>query len=869
MAEDWTIATLVDDLARRGDTPALVAVSRDGPVRLASASLAEKIRTLANGLMAIGIVPGEMVGLVAPNGFDWVVARLALGAAGAVSVALDDLASEEELRDFVREADCRRWLTSPAHVAALHTIDKTLELIVLADTAPEGTHSWRALFAAAARPLPASDPDAPAMLVYTSGTTGAAKSFLLTYANLAANLRPLVGSALVGRGDNVLLPLPLHHVYPLVVGLLTPLMSGAAVVFPASATGPDIVDALRHADVSAIVGVPRLYQAMITGLTARLAARPAAVRVIFDLLLRLAVTARRRLGIDLGRFLLKSVRTSIAPRLRLLVSGGARLANDVLWPLVGLGFEVRSGYGLAETASIFTGNLPRSERLESEGRPFTGELRIAEPDANGIGEIQLKGPSIFAGYRNNPTANAEAFTPDRWFRTTDLGRRDGDGFLYVAGRRSEVIVLGGGKKVDPEGLEKIYGVDPAIREIAILERSGGLVALVVPETGAAELPATQLADRIRVALAATASTLPSYQRIAGFALTRTPLPRTRLGKFQRFRLRELYEAALAGRATPSAKLSDSDRDLLRNPVAERLLAILGERDPDRPISLDAHPLLDLGIDSLEWVSLSLAIKERLAVVLEETDLANAATVRDLLKNAIARSAAPAAPTPPQAAHPAQEWLAPLGPGLTILGRLLFGLNWLVMRAFFRVRADGLANIPADGPFVLVANHLSDLDALFIAAAVGYGNLRRLYWSGDATRLFARPWLFPLLRAAHIFPVDDRAPSRALALAETVLRRGDRLVWFPEGWRSPDGTLQRFFPGIGELLDRIPAPVVPAYIAGSYEALPRHRRLPRPWPVTIFVGRSLSPEELALAKGRPPQEIAERLRQAVAELEKTR
>ena len=193
MAEDWTIATLVDDLARRGDTPALVAVSRDGPVRLASASLAEKIRTLANGLMAIGIVPGEMVGLVAPNGFDWVVARLALGAAGAVSVALDDLASEEELRDFVREADCRRWLTSPAHVAALHTIDKTLELIVLADTAPEGTHSWRALFAAAAWPLPASDPDAPAMLVYTSGTTGAAKSFLLTYANLAANLRPLVG----------------------------------------------------------------------------------------------------------------------------------------------------------------------------------------------------------------------------------------------------------------------------------------------------------------------------------------------------------------------------------------------------------------------------------------------------------------------------------------------------------------------------------------------------------------------------------------------------------------------------------------------------------------------------------------------------
>jgi long-chain acyl-CoA synthetase len=184
-----------------------------------------------------------------------------------------------------------------------------------------------------------------------------------------------------------------------------------------------------------------------------------------------------------------------------------------------------------------------------------------------------------------------------------------------------------------------------------------------------------------------------------------------------------------------------------------------------------------------------------------------------------------------------------------------------MRTFFRVRAEGLANLPKDGPWVLVANHASDLDALFIAAAIGYGNVRRLYWSGDATRLFSRPWLFPLIRAVHIFPVDDRAPSRTLTLAETVLRCGDRLVWFPEGWRSPDGTMQRFFPGIGELLGRVPAPVVPAFIAGSFDALPRHRRLPRPHRVTITIGRPLAPDGL----GRTAVEIADSLREAVAHL----
>jgi long-chain acyl-CoA synthetase len=300
---------------------------------------------------------------------------------------------------------------------------------------------------------------------------------------------------------------------------------------------------------------------------------------------------------------------------------------------------------------------------------------------------------------------------------------------------------------------------------------------------------------------------------------------------------------------------------LTNPVAGRLLTILGERHPDRPVSLDAHPLLDLGIDSLEWVALSLAIKERLGIVLGETDLADAATVRDLLKSAVARSATPATPATAEMEQPARDWLAPLGPGLALLGRLLFGLNWLVMRAFFRVRANGLANIPRDDPWVLVANHASDLDAVVIAAAIGYRNLERLYWSGDATRLFSRPWLFPLVRAARIFPVDERAPSRALALAETVLRRGDRLVWFPEGWRSPDGTLQRFFPGIGELLIRAPVTVVPAYITGSFEALPRYRRLPRPHRVTVTIGTPLAPGGLGLAA----VDIADSLRKAVAGL----
>jgi len=740
---------------------------------------------------------------------------------------------------------------------------------VLDDKPPTGTRGWKELLSAPEQALPPLDPEEPAMLVYTSGTTGAAKSFYLTHANLAANLGPLVAAALVGPEDRALLPLPLHHVYPFLVGLLTPLSCGACVVFPERPAGPEIIQALRVGEVSALVGVPRLYEAMVSGLRSRLLGRGAVVRGAFNGLLGLATWMRRRFGINLGKPLFRKVRAGIAPKLHLLVSGGARLRPEVLWPLVGLGFEVRSGYGLAETASIFTGNLPGAEKFESEGRPFTGEIRVAEPDGEGIGEIELRGPSIFSGYRNNPEANARAFTDDGWFRTADAGRLDSDGFLFVAGRRGDTIVLGGGKKVDPEELERLYGGRPEIREIAVLERGGGLVALIVPELSQLHAGSTiQMADAIRVALAERAAGLPSYDRVAGFALTRDALPRTRLGKFQRFRLPELYEAALAGKARPAAaEPTPADLELLEQGRARQLYDLLVKRYPDHAVGLDTNLLLDLGIDSLGWVELTLAIKEQLGLTLGEADIAKASTVRDLLTAAAgAEASEKEAPSGPDLAG--RDWIAPLGPGLALLGWVAYWVNRIAMRLYFRLQTEGNANLPAEGPCILVANHTSYLDAPLIAAGIGHRRARRVYWSGDSGILFSRPWLFPFMRAAHIFPVEQAYPSRALAYAESVLKRNDALVWFPEGWRSPDGELHRFLPGIGEVLQRVEAVVVPACITGAFEAMPRGAKMPRAHPVRIRIGSPISPP--ALREGIPPgenlaQAIADRLHDAVAAL----
>lgn len=865
----WTLHAFVENLGARGGAAALAAVQGERLSVLSYADLAKQARALASGLIGAGVRPGEPVALLAPNGFDWVVARLGLAEAGAVAVALDDLAAESELKARLAESNCRHALTVTRHVATLKAIDPGLDLIVM--DAAAGESRWPGLLASEPLDLPAPNPVAPAMLVYTSGTTGAAKSFYLTHRNLCGSLAALAGSGLVGSGDRILLPLPLHHVYPFLVGLLTPLACGACVVFPSRPAGPEILQALRAGKITTIVGVPRLFEAMLSGLLERLHRRTIVARAGFRGLLGLAVLMRRRFGLDVGRRLFGRVREAIAPDLRLLVSGGARLRPDVLWPLVGLGFDVRSGYGLAETSAIFTGNLPGATRLESEGRPLNGEVRIAAADERGIGEIEVRGPSVFSEYRNNPKASDASFTRDGWFRTADMGRIDRDGFLFVAGRRSEIIVLGGGKKVDPEELERLYGTSPPIREIAVLERHGTLVGLIVPDFARLRAGSTiQMADAIRVGLAGTSAHLPSFQRIAGFALTRTPLPRTRLGKLQRFRLPALYDAALAGEvrapAIPPADVSDIE--LLRVPPARRLYDLLVRRYRDKEVGLDSHLLLDLGIDSLEWVALSLAISERIGTTFDEAELAGAVTVRELLQAAARAGEDVAHGEPAGRRLMARDWIAPPGRGLRAAGAVAYALDWALMHLCFRLRTTGRRNVPESGPYVIVANHASYLDAPLIAAAIGYRRASGVYWGGDAGQLFTRPWQLPLMRAAHVFPVEAQAPSRALVFAERVLARKDALVWFPEGWRSPDGELLRFLPGIGEVLQRVGATVVPLHIAGSFEAMPRGRRIPRLHPIRVVIGAPIAPG--ALFGDIPPgkdaaQRVADRLHDAVARL----
>ena len=857
-----TLAEALDRIGAFGDAPALMAVREDRAETWSFATLADKAARLAAGLSARRIGPGTTVALVGPSSPAWVASFLAVASAGATALPLDPELGGAELNRMMKESGCSLAFVDTGSFTA--QIDGPMPQFVRLNESDDSSAipPWTTLLDRAAESRPKVGENDTALLVYTSGTTGTPKAVELSHTNIAANLNALFTQNLVAAGDRVLLPLPLFHVYPLVVGLLTALLSGASVIFPGGISGPQLAAALREGRATHIVGVPRLYTALVAAIQARVTAQGRIAQTLFAAMLSVSVALRRWFGLRIGRRLFRSLHARLAPDLRLLVSGGAALDPATERMLDGLGWEVLTGYGLTETAPILAFNRRGQARIGSAGQALPGiSLRIADPDANGVGEVQAKGPSIFKSYRNDPATSAAAFTPDDWFRTGDLGRLDADGFLYLVARAKETIVLPGGKKIFPETLEKIYARAPLIREIAVLLDHGALVALVVPEPEALR-GADRIEDNIRFALTEIAQTLPSYQRVTGFAISRDALPRTRMGKIRRHLLGARYAQARAGRqAAAPAPLSPDDRALLEQPVAARIWSWLAARYPDVPLSPDTHLQLDLGIDSLAWLELTLDLESAQGVALDERTLDDITTVRDLLQAAIA-----ARPPRSQAALTPQEarWIAPLPVWARALRAILIAVNRIGVRLLFRLRCNGAQALPTRGPCIICPNHESFLDPFVLAAALPGSVLAQTYWAGWTGLLFSSGWRRVFSRVGRVLPIDPGRPGASLALAREVLKRGGILVWFPEGARSRDGNLQRFLPGIGMLVRESAAPAAPVLIQGTFAAWPSHRRLPRPRPVSITIGAPIPSAEL-LAGQASSETVADRLRAAVMAL----
>ncbi len=895
-SKEQTIRDLCDKFAVFNKQTAILTFGVEDKQQMTFKELLRLIRELAAGLCKAGLKKQETVMLLANNSAEHIIAALSVIYAGGICVPIDLQSSDEVLDHIIEDSDAKRIFVDAKGWERYHQVHKSRNIQVIRLDDKKESNNWRELLAKKINdndePVKAED---TAVLFYTSGTTGLPKGVPLSHANIMVQLEAVRKTKLVGQSDKLLLPLPLFHVYPFNIGLLVPFYLGITVILPKSVTGPEIIRAIKEGEATVLIAVPRLLRALYAAIETK-ARSNNMDSTAFDIANNVSNMINICLGLNIGKLLFRKLHKRF-PTLRLLSCGGALLEPDLARKLMALGWQTAVGYGLTETAPLLTIRMPGNRDLQSVGKPIPGvEVRIkkvadapeenndadkngkqskkqrkdetienkkqskkhtqdeaVEPDTNEQPEIQVKGKNVFAGYRNLPEKTAETFTDDGWFKTGDTGFML-FGNLHITGRISITIKSEGGKKIQPEEVEKDYTGDPSIREVGILQSEQKLVALVVPNVTA--IGHSDPHKKIEEVIRKISETLPSYYRVTDFAISRELLPRTNLGKIRRAELVKCYEEAKAdeknkksGKGGHKEEVSPEDKSLLAGPIAKGVWDWLVERFPDAEITLDKSPQLDLNIDSLEWLNLTLEIQSRFGIELNEEAITRVDTVRDLIKE-IVESSQSGAHTVSPFEQPERfidddqkEWLKPLSPFMLSIARFLYWANCALMRMCFNISAEGLERIPK-GQVVFTPNHASYLDAFALSAVVDFNRLHKTQWAAWAGIALNNPFNAFIYRLAQAIPIEAKCSLiSSLALAAAVLKGKKSLVWFPEGERTLTGKLLPFKSGIGMLLQHFPVNIVPVRLVGTREALPPGAFFPRFKKITVVFGDPVLPDQL--------------------------
>lgn len=457
---------LVNHAQNQGSKSAIVRRDQEVWTELTSLEFLAEVRAVAKGLAASGVGHGDRVAIMSRTRFEWTVADYAIWFIGAVTVPVYETSSAEQLE----------WILSDSGaVAVLVETEANLELLdSVRSNIPSLRHTWifdrdalGELKSAGAwisdadvhARLDAVTPSDVATIIYTSGTTGRPKGCVVTHGNflfLARNVITAVPEIFADRSTSTLLFLPLAHVFGRIIEIAM-VESGLKVAF-----APDIKNLVSDLAVfkpNFLLAVPRVFEKIFNGSQQK--AITGGKDKIFNAAAAVSIAYSK--GIEAGSIpvglkvkhalfdalVYKKIRAAMGGEVVWAVSGGAALGARLGHFFRGIGLNILEGYGLTETSSASTVNLPNAIKIGSVGRPIPGvTVRIAAD-----GEILVSGAHVFRGYFNNEAATAEAIDSEGWFHTGDIGHLDEDGFLFITGRKKELLVTAGGKNVAPAVIE--------------------------------------------------------------------------------------------------------------------------------------------------------------------------------------------------------------------------------------------------------------------------------------------------------------------------------------------------------------------------------------------------------------------------------
>lgn len=676
----------------------------------------------------------------------------------------------------------------------------------------------------------------PCLIIYTSGTTGSPKGVMLSYENLEANIRGVADEVPIFNGNRrTLILLPLHHVLPLMGTAIAPITRGCGVAICPSLSGPDIMDTLKRGEIAIMVGVPRLWQTLYTGIMKKIEAS-AVTRALFNM-------CKKAQNRRLSRFVFQAVHKKMGGHLDYCVCGGAALDREIGEGLKTLGLEVLEGYGMTEMAPIIAFTRPGDYIPGCAGLPLPSvECKIVG------GELLAKGKNLMMGYYNRPEETAEVIDSDGFLHTGDLAEVDEKGRVYLTGRSKEIIVLSNGKNVQPSEIEyKLEKYDSQVKEAAVVQDGDMLRAIIVPQEEwlGTMTDADAEAHLKREVLEPYNLTVANYKKLMNVSIYRGELPRTKLEKLQRYKLKELLEKTPA----PAQKVEEAPTSVENVSGTLATLKAYIEKEKKTEVTAEAHIETDLGFDSLDRVSLQDFIEERFSVSINADDMASYKNIGEIADAIDAKKKA--------SAHITQPADAPLKLPTSAFTHPLISKSFTgFCRLHNSLKVKGKENIPVNGPVIVAPNHQSFLDGPLTMAGMNWGDISNYYFY--ATEEHVQGSLRRWFAARHnIILMERRNLKNSIQKMAEVLRMGKNLVIFPEGRRTNTGALGDFKKTFAILSQDLNVPILPVCIRGAYDALPRERTMPSTAHIEIEYLPVVQPSEAAT-----PEALAELVRQRI-------
>lgn len=519
-------------------------------IKITYAQFVNDIKALGTALINLGLSK-KRVAIIAPNRYEWCVSYLAITTSDMVVVPLDRALPENELIDLIIRSEAEAVIFDQKYAEAFTKLkgEKTSKLshFISMDNLNDFA-KYSELIEIGNSLINSGDTrydnakvnnEEMSVMLFTSGTTSISKAVSLSQSNICEDIYSLAQMTDIRKDDTFLSFLPLHHTFESTCTFLYGTFSGITVAF---CDGLKYVQKnLAEFKVTGFVCVPLMLEIMYKKIKKGIEEQGKAKLV--DNMSKFC-NGLLKVGIDIRRKVFKQVLDNLGGKLRILIAGGAAMSRDAIQGFLDLGINLLQGYGLTETSPVVAGENDKFKRCGSVGFPLPGiNVKIDDPNSEGIGEIAVQSPTVMLGYVDNPEATKEVLK-DGWFYTGDLGYFDKDGFLFITGRKKDVIVLKNGKNIFPEELEILINKLPYVSESIVFGRpleNGDykICAKIVynPEVVSDMFPNTskeELHNKVWADIKENVNhKMPAYKYIRELILTETPLIKTTTQKVKR------------------------------------------------------------------------------------------------------------------------------------------------------------------------------------------------------------------------------------------------------------------------------------------------------------------------------------------------